>query len=148
MKHKKKRVPQSAIDTLQAQAKFGPEKEIEFWAQPKALSKCIFLSDKGECTVYQERPVDCRLLNVVSNPKNCAKENPNDEVEEFVSLDGEAVYAALGELNQRQTNPMTIAMLEVIKARKNNPEMYTQKWIRDVEYLKTQRIYKGPNFKQ
>ncbi len=32
---------------------------------------CIFLSERGECTVYEARPFSCRALVVTSDPENC-----------------------------------------------------------------------------
>lgn len=34
-------------------------------------SPCPFLSDAGACSVYELRPMACRMFHAFSNPKNC-----------------------------------------------------------------------------
>lgn len=41
---------------------------------PREESRCVFLNKVGECSIYDARPVDCRLMRVVSEPQNCSKE--------------------------------------------------------------------------
>ena len=34
-------------------------------------SPCPFLSMNGECSIYQYRPMTCRLLHALGDPDNC-----------------------------------------------------------------------------
>ncbi len=43
---------------------------------------CIFLnSHEGVCSIYQKRPLICRLTHVASAPENCHWENKNTPIE-------------------------------------------------------------------
>jgi len=63
-------------------------------------------------------------------------------------VEGETVFSALAELNDRKIAPLPQALLKVIKTRKANPEAYKQKWIKDIEFIQKESIFKGPTFKQ
>jgi len=81
-------IPTAAISQLEDQAKYGMEQELDFWMLPKEKSKCVFLSDKGECSIYEIRPLECRLNTVTSNPYNCTKEATKEGTGIIINLIG------------------------------------------------------------
>ena len=42
---------------------------------------CVYLNDTGTCSVYQDRPLICRLTHVQSNPEHCHWENKDKPIE-------------------------------------------------------------------
>ncbi len=61
---------------------------------PWEESACVFLSEDSECKVYDVRPIACRKVVVVSDPKLCDPRMPNSP-SYLMNLDGEAISAAL-----------------------------------------------------
>ena len=53
---------------VQAKAKNNNK---EYMNIPYLMRACIFLDDKGECSVYESRPSVCRTNYVISDPKDC-----------------------------------------------------------------------------
>lgn len=41
---------------------------------------CLFLTDKGECSIYEVRPVNCRIFNSVSSPERCRINNGSSNI--------------------------------------------------------------------
>jgi len=52
------------------QAKAGNSSK-DFFDLPYSMRGCIFLDQKGSCTIYEDRPAVCRTNYVVSSPELC-----------------------------------------------------------------------------
>lgn len=64
------------LDRLQKQKNFFQNhRPIEYEARA-----CVYLVD-GECSVYEKRPLICRLTHVSSAPENCHFENEEKPIE-------------------------------------------------------------------
>ena len=64
--------------------------------QPLADQRCPFLSDKGECKVYEFRPSVCRKLFVTTEPKYCDTEKfPGKKVKRLTITDPEIIVSAI-----------------------------------------------------
>ena len=58
---------------------------------------CIFLNKAQECTVYDYRPMNCRKLLVVTEPKFCSTvDYPKHEVSRVNHIDSEILATAVG----------------------------------------------------
>lgn len=44
----------------------------KWFKTPYDIRRCVFLNDKNECSVYENRPAVCRTNMVVSDPKDCS----------------------------------------------------------------------------
>ena len=58
------------FDKLKKQANQG-NKYIDWYKLDYKDRSCVFLDDKGSCTIYEDRPLVCRTNMVVSDPENC-----------------------------------------------------------------------------
>jgi len=60
------------------------EKQIEHFQDSKPIDyenrACVYLKE-GECSVYDKRPLICRLTHVKTNPENCHFENEEKPIE-------------------------------------------------------------------
>lgn len=56
---------------------------------------CPFNKDKS-CTIYEQRPISCRAMSVVSNPDDC--EGYHGVTQQFVSISGEIFISCCGAL--------------------------------------------------
>ena len=45
------------------------------WYKDKALRKCVFLSQAGECRIYESRPFGCRKHYSIDDPNKCNTDN-------------------------------------------------------------------------
>ncbi|EQC47590.1 YkgJ family cysteine cluster protein [Bacteriovorax sp. Seq25_V] len=60
------------VDLTKLYIQGNVENNSEKWfALPYDVRGCVFLDDKGACTVYEDRPSVCRTNNVLSPPKMC-----------------------------------------------------------------------------
>lgn len=57
-------------------------------------SACVFLNEQGECKIYPVRPVTCRKLTVLSDPKLCDPLESN-KPDYLVHLEAEIIASAL-----------------------------------------------------
>lgn len=91
----------------QAKAMEGHEQDEEFWYQmPLEDRWCAFLNrENGECQVYDDRPLTCRDMVVLSPPENCTAETPGAHVE-FLAEPYSALFCDLTmeELGPQDTN--------------------------------------------
>lgn len=55
-------------ELLEIQSKIPDSNWYEY---PEELRKCVFVGEKGECRVYEDRPMACRKHNVVSSAEFC-----------------------------------------------------------------------------
>lgn len=62
------------------------------WSKNLKNSSCVFLSDQGECKIYDKRPLVCRTVMSTVEPKLCDDENAL--VQFFVDLKSEAFLTA------------------------------------------------------
>jgi len=104
------------IDKLKEQSKYNEGQIDEFWLLPKEKSACVFLTSNGLCSVYKDRPNSCRNLMVTSEPSFCSKESQNN-VEKFVSVNGEIMASAVLSLPNQVYEPMPILLLKEMKNR-------------------------------
>ncbi len=58
---------------LWVQAKVG-NKTDEFMKIPYSMRACVFLDEKGACSIYESRPSVCRTNYVISHPDDCKVE--------------------------------------------------------------------------
>jgi Fe-S-cluster containining protein len=72
-------------------------KGLEGWNElPYAERKCVFLDEKGQCSVYEWRPATCRAHNAISDPANCDSEKyPNGQIAKGFSLLNEVYSGAI-----------------------------------------------------
>jgi Fe-S-cluster containining protein len=76
--------------------------------------KCVFLDDKGECGVYDHRPINCRKLVVVTDPSLCdMDENAGAQIGKIASVEAEVVSASV--LHVRESGAMPSMLLKVRK---------------------------------
>jgi Fe-S-cluster containining protein len=65
-------------------------KNIEFWNdETNPFKDCVFLKEK-KCSIYEERPLACRLHLVSSDPKQC-----NHDTKKVIILSSEILVTAL-----------------------------------------------------
>lgn len=87
-------------------------KTIEQWSELTAQDrKCVFLdNDNGCCKVYEYRPISCRTLLVVSDPKHCDTDNPESLISKFSMLEANIVASAV--MNATNTGTMAKLLLD------------------------------------
>lgn len=61
---------------------------------------CAYLSEVGECSVYDRRPAMCRLHHVASNPVFCSVASNAEATARIMQLLPELILAAFIELNE------------------------------------------------
>ncbi len=71
---------------------------------------CVFLKD-GSCSVYEDRPIICRLTHVKSDPADCHLENGVNEIEHLPVSKASIVAAAfLMSSTDREFLPLSLEM--------------------------------------
>lgn len=77
--HRVKSGVEISLKNLERQAILG-NSSAAYYSLSFENRKCVFLSEKGACSVYEDRPAVCRTNFVVGNPKQCdtsdGKEKP------------------------------------------------------------------------
>jgi len=69
------------------------------WAE----KKCVFLSNKGECNIYEVRPMVCRTHNAISDPEICDRSViPDRATREMKSPEVEGATFAMAYLDPNQ----------------------------------------------
>eukprot|EP01124_Arcella_intermedia_P035157 TRINITY_DN8886_c0_g1_i1.p1 TRINITY_DN8886_c0_g1~~TRINITY_DN8886_c0_g1_i1.p1 ORF type:complete len:420 (+),score=117.05 TRINITY_DN8886_c0_g1_i1:30-1289(+) len=113
------------------------------WKADYEVSKCIFLKN-SECSVYQQRPVTCRLMNVVSDPQLCSKEatNPQDKSTRLISLLPEIIHSAAIDLDENH-GAMPQALLAEIERRKQSPTTSDQQIQAMADYIDQTTTFKS-----
>lgn len=61
-------------EKLHAEHDGAPVRIAEAWW--KLQRPCPFLSEEGDCRIYDRRPMACRVLNALSDPAQCAEYEP------------------------------------------------------------------------
>ena len=92
------------------QAEAGNSMEA-YYKLSYSLRSCVFLSESGECRIYEDRPSVCRTNYVISDPKNCqvrSGEKPSVQLLNTFSADS-WVYA------QFQTSPRNGTLPVMVK---------------------------------
>lgn len=79
-------------ERLQEQQHYGSE---TFLSLPAETRKCVFLSEEGTCKIYDIRPINCRKLYSLDDPKKCDLNNGKQAVKRFVCIPAEIVGSAL-----------------------------------------------------
>lgn len=92
------------------------------WAsQPPEDHACLFLSEEGECRVYEQRPLACRKYFVISDPEVCnIVKHPGSEVAVWISLDAEITATAT--MTHYGSGHMPEKLLEVMGRKDENKE--------------------------
>lgn len=84
---------------------------VETWRNVKYADKrCVFLSDAGECRAYEVRPISCRNLHVITEPKNCSIEDGTETVGGFSDVDADILHTAT--INATRSANMANLLLE------------------------------------
>lgn len=88
-------------DKVERQSKFN----VNTWSEMSAEDrKCVFLSQKGECNVYQFRPHACRNHIVISPPQDCdTDDNPKGGVMNLNLWQVEMVASAIWTITENGT---------------------------------------------
>ena len=130
------------LDLLEQQSNFGNDvsdvrtdkiNETEWFKQPFEKSKCVFLNEKKECMVYEDRPTSCRVYNVISPPKECSPEKSGIYVAQVFLLNAQVLASA--SLNLQKDPSKTGAAAGYL------PHMLTK----FLKKKKRQKIDKGEN---
>ena len=71
------------------------------WSDPQDFARhswesarCVFLSDDGSCSVYEDRPNPCRALQVASDPEFCRTAEPSGQVLAVINPRAEMLVSA------------------------------------------------------
>lgn len=59
------------IERDRVQAQYDDINDGAYQKLEVAKRKCVFLGEDNCCTIYEVRPLNCRRLNVYSDPKSC-----------------------------------------------------------------------------
>lgn len=80
-------------DKLRRQAQHS----LKTWGeQPAGDRRCVFLSERNDCRVYEHRPAACRKYLVASDPQLCnTAKYPGGQVAVVVPLEGEVIASAM-----------------------------------------------------
>lgn len=79
-----------------------------------ADQKCIMINDRGECSIYDKRPLICRLWNSTSDPKNCDTRDMKDSRTARI-VEAWAVQLTLNQMDvDAQMNGKPVLLHEVI----------------------------------
>lgn len=79
---------------LAYQARF--KQPSDYFAKFGKRTKCVFLNDKRECSIYKYRPISCRKYFVITKPELClpSKEGEHQEVATTLLLSPEILASA------------------------------------------------------
>lgn len=103
-----------------------------FYSIPYESRACVFLGDKGLCTVYSDRPAVCRTNAVLGSSDQCSTKNGDSQRQRLVRTDRAdmAIMGAflvspksgsLGEMLWDKLNPPKKTILNpIINFKKNN----------------------------
>lgn len=89
--------------------------DTDAWRElPDDLRACVFLTEAGECAIYEHRPMACRKYMVVNDPVDCDSVlKPGHEVAQLMSPDAEIAFSAALEVFEYGTLPaMLLAEIE------------------------------------
>lgn len=92
---------------IQAEAENSVEKYFKLSYDQRS---CIFLDEKGECKIYEDRPSVCRTNYVVSDPEKCAvKESGSASVQLLNTFSADSwVYAQFDNSPKNGTLPKMV----------------------------------------
>jgi len=91
---------------------------MDYWLLPKKQNRCIFLNDIDECSVYQNRPYQCRMIRVRSNPANCSQEatkNKTDNITPHIVIEAEMVASTALQIEDKPLLTMQKAILNQLQ---------------------------------
>jgi Fe-S-cluster containining protein len=79
--------------------------------------RCVFLDSRQRCAIWQARPLACRAVSVVSDPKRC--ENPSNTVERIdnrkeAAQAGRAIQAEHMQLAMTPTAAALSVMVQLV----------------------------------
>ena len=89
---------------------------------------CIFLSDGGECRVYEDRPSVCRTNFVISNPALCDTSDGKEKPIRLLSTlkSDMVIYAAFKESKKSGTLPALL--WECLNDKGENQLIFEKNW--------------------
>eukprot|EP01126_Amoeba_proteus_P049275 TRINITY_DN5751_c0_g2_i3.p1 TRINITY_DN5751_c0_g2~~TRINITY_DN5751_c0_g2_i3.p1 ORF type:complete len:274 (-),score=58.32 TRINITY_DN5751_c0_g2_i3:169-990(-) len=70
-------VTEKTIERLKSQLAISA-KPFEYWLAPSRDTRCVFLDQEGTCSIYDKRPLECRLWRVETDPYLCSKRATRD----------------------------------------------------------------------
>lgn len=120
---------------LQFQASYEPHQQLDYWLLDEKQSKCVFLGPDKSCTVYSNRPVNCRLMRVKSPAYNCSKVatmRGQNEIEQNLSLMGEMLVSAAYDVAQTEQRPILTIPQAILNSIKDVQEDSTRKLMEDL----------------
>lgn len=79
------------LDVIKKQSNYC----FENWPIDKDLSKCVFLNDIGECSIYSMRPMSCRKYYVKSKPELCDTSTGKHKVQILFNIEAELFVAGI-----------------------------------------------------
>jgi len=94
-------ISEPTLEILKLQASYQPHQQLEFWMLDEKRSKCVFLGADNSCTIYSNRPVNCRLLRVRSPAYHCSKVatiRGENEIDQNLTLMGEMLVSSAYDL--------------------------------------------------
>lgn len=75
--------------------------------------KCVFLDNKGECMVYEDRPMSCRNYRVTTPKEDCDTREGVKKVGQVVYSMSEWVACVVTNLNNCQVETMAKAIMKL-----------------------------------
>lgn len=94
-------------ESLKLQAKVARWRQLAYKAR-----RCVFLSEEGECRVYDYRPMSCRKYLVFSEPEKCnSGKYPGGEVGVLTANKAEIVASAIFSICDSDTIPKQLQKL-------------------------------------
>lgn len=107
------------LERLKRQSEFAGDAG-EWFLQPAADSRCIFLDERNDCRVYRDRPLACRTYFVATPAEHCSPNMPGHKVGIITSERVEAFVSAMKNLEYlgkrvAQIRPLPVMLYERIK---------------------------------
>lgn len=107
-------------DIAWLKAQSGHNNDVDSWKKmPNSQRKCVFL-ENNECSVYEDRPLNCRKMLVVSPPEMCDMDLENSAVNGVVDLPLEAMTGVAGYEEFGPLPEMLIKEYEIKHKHKSN----------------------------
>lgn len=104
------------LELLKKQALQAPERWYQLSYEDR---KCIFVSDAGECSLYEDRPSVCRSNYVISHPIQCDTSHGSQHPIRMLKTE-HADMAIVGQFSaSKKVGTLPSLLYEVLLAKKN-----------------------------
>jgi Fe-S-cluster containining protein len=101
------------IAISKTQLKKQKDKTVDTWSQLKySERRCVFLDENGSCKAYEYRPVSCRVLQVITDPKLCNAEFDTNDVGALSILEVDIMATAIN--NATKSDSMAKLLLDLL----------------------------------